>query len=133
MRINQNWAGMRIASVVAAVIVLMGAYSAGAQTAATSPPAPPGNVDKGKTLFVERGCWQCHGTAAQGGGIAGPRLTGRLLPWPAFSKYVRRPTEEMIPYTDKVLTDAQLADIYAWLRAIPPPPPVGSLPQLGRK
>ena len=25
--------------------------------------------------------------------------------WPAFSRYVRRPTEEMVPYTEKMLPD----------------------------
>ena len=68
-----------------------------------APTAPPGDAEKGKKLFVERACWQCHGLAAQGGGIAGPRLAGRVPPWPAFSRYVRRPTEEMIPYTQKTL------------------------------
>jgi mono/diheme cytochrome c family protein len=95
--------------------------------------APLGNADKGKKLFVDRGCWQCHGTAAQGGGIAGPRLAGRVLSWPAFTRAVRRPTEEMIPYTEKVLPETELADIYAWLKAIPPPPAVSSLPQLRGK
>ncbi len=95
--------------------------------------APTGNPEKGKTLFVERACWQCHGLAAQGGGIAGPRLAGRVPAWPAFSRYVRRPTEEMIPYTPKSLPDNELADIYAWLRSIPPPPAVSSIPQLNRK
>jgi mono/diheme cytochrome c family protein len=95
--------------------------------------APPGNPEKGKTLFVERACWQCHGLAAQGGGIAGPRLAGRAPAWPAFSRYVRRPTEEMIPYTQKTLPDTELADIYAWLRSIPAPPAVNTIPQLNRK
>ena len=95
--------------------------------------APAGDAEKGKKLFVERACWQCHGLAAQGGGIAGPRLAGRLPPWAAFSRYVRSPTEEMVPYTQKALPDAELADIYAWLRAIPPPPAVGSIPQLNRR
>ena len=95
--------------------------------------APPGDAGKGKKLFVERACWQCHGLAAQGGGIAGPRLAGRLPPWPAFSRYVRRPTEERVPYTQKALPDPELADIYAWLRAIPSPPAVASIPQLNRK
>jgi mono/diheme cytochrome c family protein len=98
-----------------------------------TPAAPPGNAEKGKKLFVERACWQCHGLAAQGGGIAGPRLAGRVPAWSTFSRYVRRPTEEMIPYTEKTLPDAELADIYAWLRAIPPPPAVSSIPQLNRK
>jgi mono/diheme cytochrome c family protein len=95
--------------------------------------APPGNAESGKKLYVERACWQCHGRAAQGGGIAGPRLAGRLAPWPAFSRYVRRPTEEMIPYTAKMVSDTELADIYAWLRAIPPPPSASDIPQLNRK
>ena len=100
---------------------------------AQTPVTPQGNAEKGKTRFVDRGCWQCHGLAAQGGGIAGPRLAGRVLAWPAFVRYVRRPTEEMVPYTEKVLPETELADIYAWLKAIPPPPAVSSLPQLNRK
>jgi mono/diheme cytochrome c family protein len=95
--------------------------------------APPGNAEKGKKLFVDRACWQCHGLAAQGGGIAGPRLAGRVPAWPAFSRSVRRPTEEMVPYTEKVLPETELADIYAWLKSIPPPPAVSSIPQLDRK
>ena len=98
-----------------------------------APSAPQGNAERGKKLYVERACWQCHGLAAQGGGIAGPRLAGRVPPWPAFSRYVRRPTEEMIPYTEKMLSDAELADIYAWLQAIPAPPAASSIPQLNRK
>jgi hypothetical protein len=39
----------------------------------------------------------------------------------------------MIPYTPKALPDTELADIYAWLRAIPPPPAVSSIPSLNRK
>jgi len=120
---------MRLFSrLVIAAGVALGGWSASAQQQA--PAAPAGNVEKGKTLYVERACWQCHGLAAQGGGAAGPRLAGRVSPWPAFSRYVRRPTEEMIPFTAKVLPDQELADIYAWLRSIPAPPPVASIPQL---
>ena len=50
--------------------------------------------------------------------------------WAAFASYVRRPTEEMIPYTAKVLPDHELADIFEWLQSLPPPPAVDSLPQL---
>jgi ubiquinol-cytochrome c reductase cytochrome c subunit len=115
--------------IVAALLVLVSELPVRGQTST----APPGDAEKGKKLFVERACWQCHGLAAQGGGIAGPRLVGRLPPWPAFSGYVRRPTEEMIPYTKKALPDTELADIYAWLRAIPSPPALASIPQLNRK
>ena len=111
--------------VIAAALAVSG-WSAEAQQPSE---APAGSAEKGKTLFVERACWQCHGLVAQGGG-AGPRLAGRVAPWPAFSRYVRRPTEEMIPFTVKVLPDQDLADIYAWLRSIPAPPPLASIPQL---
>jgi mono/diheme cytochrome c family protein len=118
----------------AVLLVIVTALSAQALAAqGQTSNAPAGNAERGKTLFVERACWQCHGLAAQGGGIAGPRLAGRVAPWPAFSRYVRRPTEEMIPYTQKTLPDAELADIYAWLRSLPAPPAVNTIPQLNRK
>ena len=97
----------------------------------TSDQAPAGNAERGKRLYVARACWMCHQYAAQGGdGPGGPRLAGRLPKWDAFAKYVRRPTDQMSPYTAKVLPDDELADIYAWLRTLPPPPTVTSLPQL---
>ncbi len=120
---------MRVAFFLMVVVALLAEQPLPGQ----APLTPAGNADNGKKLFVERACWQCHGLAAQGGGIAGPRLAGRVPAWPAFSRYVRRPTEEMIPYTAKSLPDSELADIYAWLRSIPPPPAVSSIPQLNRK
>jgi mono/diheme cytochrome c family protein len=107
---------------------LVASHEAAAQTAAE----PRGDAASGAKLFVDRACWQCHGLAAQGGGIAGPRLAGRVQVWGAFSAYVRRPAEEMIPYTPKVLNDSELADIFAWLRSLPPPPAVERLPALSR-
>ena len=101
--------------------------------AAQAPGELGGDAARGAKLFVDRACWQCHGLAAQGGGIAGPRLAGRVQAWAAFAAYVRRPTEEMIPYTAKVLPDQELADIFAWLRSLPPPPDVESVPVLSRE
>jgi ubiquinol-cytochrome c reductase cytochrome c subunit len=91
---------------------------------------PSANAENGRKLYVDRACWQCHGQVAQGGGIAGPRLAGRVQVWAAFSSYVRQPTEEMIPYTAKVLPDNELADIFEFLRTLPPPPAVDSIPAL---
>jgi len=114
------------------VLVVASVWIAPVALPAQAPVTPQGNAEQGKKLFVERGCWQCHGLAAQGGGIAGPRLAGRVPAWPAYSRSVRRPAEEMVPYTEKMLPEKELADIYAWLKAIPPPPAVSSLPQLSR-
>ena len=116
-----------------AILLAMTASVWSAQSPAQAPAtAPAGNAEAGKKLFVDRGCWQCHGLAAHGGADAGPRLAGRTPPWAGFSKYVRQSTDQMIPYTLKVLSDQELVDIYAWLKSIPPPPAVSSIPELKR-
>jgi mono/diheme cytochrome c family protein len=90
--------------------------------------APAGNTENGKKLYAQYGCYQCHGYAAQGG--VGPRLAPRPLAFAAFSKYLRQPSGEMPPYTVKVLSNNQLADVYAFLRSVPQPPAVDSIPLL---
>ena len=115
--------------VLTLALALVASHEAAAQAAAE----PRGDAASGAKLFVDRACWQCHGLAAQGGGIAGPRLAGRVQVFAAFAAYVRRPAEEMIPYTAKVLPDRELADIFAWLRSLPPPPDVESLRVLSRE
>jgi mono/diheme cytochrome c family protein len=107
--------------------VLLVASAVAAQTPA--PAAPKGDAAKGKKLFGDYGCYQCHGYAAQGGG-AGPRLAPRPMAFEVFSKYVRKPTAEMPPYTAKVVTDQELADIYTFLAGIPAPAAVDSIPLL---
>ena len=91
--------------------------------------APAGNVETGKKLYVSYGCWQCHGYEGQGG-AAGPRLAPRPLPYAGFSRYVRRPTNQMPPYTEKVTSNADLEHIYAYLMSKPVPPPASSIPLL---
>jgi mono/diheme cytochrome c family protein len=97
-----------------------------APTVAERPPS--GNVESGKKLYAQYGCYQCHGYAAQGG--VGPRLAPRPLAFAAFSKYVRQPSGEMPPYTGKVLSNSQLADVYAFLQSVPQPVPVENIPLL---
>ena len=87
--------------------------------------------DKGKRLFVKDGCYQCHGYQGQGG-AAGARLAPRPIVLAALIAYVRHPTGQMPPYTSKVLSDADLADIHAYLSSIPAPPPAKSVPLLNQ-
>ena len=91
--------------------------------------APAGDAAKGKELFVTYACYQCHGRQAQGG-AAGARLGPRPIPLKALIAYVRHPTGQMPPVTAKVVTDAELADIYAFLTTIPEPKPVKDIPLL---
>ncbi|HZP33290.1 MAG TPA: cytochrome c [Candidatus Acidoferrales bacterium] len=92
--------------------------------------APAGDAKNGKALYTTAGCYECHGREAQGGAGTGPRLGPAPLPYQAFAYQVRSPRDQMPPYTAKVLSDAQLADIYAFVRSVPQPPKVDSLPQL---
>lgn len=94
----------------------------------TTPPA--GNAQNGRKLFAADGCYQCHGYEAQGATPTGPRLGPRPLAFVQFSKYVRQPTGQMPPYTSRVVPDAALADIYAFLQSLPSPPAVDSIPAL---
>ena len=75
------------------------------------------------------GCYQCHGYEAQGGS-AGPRLAPRPIAYAQLMKYVRHPTGEMPPFTEKIVKDTELTDIYAFLRAQPVPPDVDKIPLL---
>ena len=75
---------------------------------------PSGNAQRGKELFVKTGCYQCHGYEAQGAST-GPRLGPEPIAFARFVAYVRKPAGEMPPYTVKVLSDAQLADIHAFV------------------
>ena len=93
-------------------------------------PAPRGNAENGKVLFAEIGCYQCHGREAQGSPATGPRLNQNPITFTRFVSYIRKPTGEMPPYTEKVVTEQQAADIFAFLQSLPKPPAVESVPLL---
>jgi mono/diheme cytochrome c family protein len=92
--------------------------------------APAGNAQNGRMLFEKYGCYQCHGREAQGGLGTGPRLGPKPIAFAAVQKYIRQPTGQMPPYTAKVLSDKDLADIYAFLQSVQAPPPVKNIPLL---
>ena len=120
--------------IVGAALVAIG-VSVYAQNATPAKPAPgsapAGKAENGGVLYKKIGCYQCHANEAQGG-LSGPRIGPNLVPYARFSQYLRNPTGDMPPYTTKVLSDQEIADIYAWVNARPKPPAVDTLPQLAR-
>src|SRR5262245_27165515 len=93
-------------------------------------PAPRGNAETGKALFMKIGCYQCHGREGQGSTATGPRLNQNPITYSRFITYIRKPTGEMPPYTVKVVSEQQAADIFAYLQSLPKPPAVESNPLL---
>ena len=92
--------------------------------------ASPGDAKNGKRIYLSYGCYQCHGREGQGSAATGPRIGPRPIPFAVFVQYVRHPSGQMPPYTSKIVTDAELTDIHAFLQSLPAPPPAKSIPLL---
>ena len=121
-------AGIAAALMVTAALIFAAPDAVAQSSAPKADTAPKGNVQNGKLLYTNYGCYQCHGRAAQGGG--GSRLAPNPISFPAFSSYVRHPRGQMPPYTSKVVSDSEMADIYAFLQSLPQPPAVKDIPLL---
>ena len=103
----------------AAVVVASAAY---AQDGA-------GNAENGKRIFMKNGCFECHGTVGQGT-IAGARIGPPPLNAQGLIRYVRRPAGQMPAFTEKVMSDQELTDVYTYLKTIPAPKPAKDIPLL---
>jgi len=88
-----------------------------------------GDAQKGKELYLKYSCYACHSYDGHGG--PGPRLVPLAMTAARFTAYVHNP-RRMPPYTDKVLSDAQLADLFAYIKSMPASPPADQIPLLKR-
>jgi mono/diheme cytochrome c family protein len=112
-------------------IFLVVAFGASQAMPASQAPAAgsAASAENGKRLYMKNTCYFCHGTAGQGG-LAGARIAVVARNLQGFTRYVRQPAGQMPAYTDKILSDPELADIFAYLRALPPAKPAGEIPLL---
>jgi mono/diheme cytochrome c family protein len=108
------------------------ALAAGFMFACALPAAADPSAENGKTAFVKHGCWQCHGFQGQGSvATSGGRVIANTqLPFEAFKAYVRDPSGAMPPFHAEMVSDSDLADIYAYLESRPKPAPVKDIPLL---
>jgi mono/diheme cytochrome c family protein len=118
----------RLSAVVRSAAVLA-AVSLFFLACAQAQDAPKGDAAKGKQLWLTDGCSYCHGTVGQGGGgrAAGLRIAHQPLPFEAFLNQVRRPADEMPVYVESVLSNQDVADIFAYIQSLPPPPDLKSI------
>ena len=87
------------------------------------------SAEHGKQMYMQKGCWQCHGTQGQGA-VTGPRLAPKPLAFETFGAFIRSSSRAMPPYREAVLSEADLADIYAYLESIPAARETKDLPLL---
>ena len=116
-----------------AIVLVVGALPTAGVFAQTPPEGKPasGNTVAGRQLFTKMSCHYCHGSEAQGSAAGiGPRVALVARSSESFARYVRQPTGRMTAYSEKILSDAELADIYAFLRSLPPARPVSDIPLL---
>jgi ubiquinol-cytochrome c reductase cytochrome c subunit len=125
--------GCSLATIVAIAMALaLLAVCTEAQSSAKPATAdsPSGDVKHGQQLYTSSGCYQCHGREGQGSRYSGARIGPPPISLSGFTEYIRQPAGQMPPYTRKVLSDAEVADIYAFLKSVPQPPPAKSIPLL---
>ena len=92
-----------------AFIFTVAAAMASAQTNSTK--------SAGKDLYLKFSCYACHGFSGQNG--SGARLVPMKMTQAAFMAFVRKGRGQMPHYTEKVLPDGQLAEIYGYIKALP--------------
>ena len=119
---------------LALAVLLSAAAFAQTQTPAAPPPGAPsagpvGNVQEGKELFLKFSCYACHSYDGHGG--PGARLVPMRMTLAGFTAYVHNP-RQMPPYSAKVLSDAQLADLFAYVKSLPESPAAKNIPLLSR-
>jgi mono/diheme cytochrome c family protein len=122
-----NMSGFRVsaglAALAAGLVIVPILIGQGAALAA--------DAARGKILFTQKyGCYQCHGTEGQGSAITGPKLAPDPLPYDALSAFIRTSSRSMPPFREQILPNADLEDIYAYLKSIPPPKDSKTIPLL---
>jgi len=123
---------MRLRAVdVIAIIGPAAVAAAVVATLAAAPAAAEGSAEKGKAAFVRHGCWECHGYVGQGG-VTGPKLAPDPIPFETLATFVRTTSRNMPPYREAILSNDDLADIYAYLSSIPKGPPAAGIPLLNQ-
>jgi mono/diheme cytochrome c family protein len=89
-----------------------------------------GDTAKGKEYFLSYTCYGCHGFSAQNG-PGRNRLNPMNMTQSGFIGLVRKPTINQMPsYSAKVISDQQLADVWAYLKTLPNAPAAKDIPLL---
>jgi len=112
---------MKVLKKIAVTILAAAAIGAVAFAAARAQDAPRGDAAAGKRLYLADGCFTCHGRSGQGGAYntPAPILAHTAMPFDGFKGQVRNPINDMPAFPSAILSDKDIADIYAFVESLP--------------
>ena len=105
-----------VVSLIAAIFAVLGFGAAAlAQNAGT------GDAANGKRVYLADGCFECHGRVGQGGAMnyPAPALAQVEMPIESFMAFLRNGPNDMPAYSTAVLSDQEIADMYAFVQSLP--------------
>jgi cytochrome c553 len=112
---------------------LVAAVAGVAPAQQAAPAGAAGDAAQGKKDLVAYYCYSCHGYSGEGADT-GPRLDTNKWTQANFMAYVRKGGRQMPRFAQETkLSDAALANIYAFLKARPANPDPKSLTLLDGK
>jgi len=114
---------MKTFAQISVMALAVATLSAGALVIAVAQDLPRGDAANGRRIYLAVGCFTCHGRSGQGGAYNGPApiLARTALPFVGFKALIRDPSNDMPAYSDAVLSDQDIADVYAFLESLPGP------------
>jgi len=85
------------------------------------------DIEAGRAVYMQKGCYECHGIFGQGSVTTGPALAPHPIPLSAMQAYVRNPKGQMPIFSEKILSDDEISRIHAYLASLPPSRPADSI------
>lgn len=103
--------------------LVVGFFGVAALAVAHAQDAPKGDAVNGKRIYLADKCFTCHGRSGQGGAYNTPTpiLAHTALPFEGFKGQIREPANDMPAYSAALLSDQDIADLYAFVRSLPGP------------
>jgi mono/diheme cytochrome c family protein len=117
---------------IARIVLAVAVFGVNGSAVVMAQDAPAGDAANGKRIYLADGCFTCHGRSGQGGAYNGPApiLAHTALPFDGFAGQVRNPVNDMPAFSDAVLSDKDVADIYAFVESLPGPRSAKDIPIL---
>jgi len=114
---------MKVLKEIAVTALAVAAMSTATLAAAQAQDVPHGDAANGKRLYLADGCFTCHGRVGQGGAYntPAPILAHTAMPFDGFKGQVRNPVNDMPAYPAAIMSDKDIADIYAFVESLPGP------------